>query len=49
VTDYTAADLKRFGPAGWPTCCGEVMGYYAEVSRPSAKDETDERPALPTG
>jgi hypothetical protein len=42
-------DLLRYTRAGWPMCCGQVMGYYAEIPRPSAKDETDEGPALPPG
>jgi hypothetical protein len=40
-------DLLRYTRAGSPMCCGQVMGYYAEIPRPSAKDETDEGPALP--
>ena len=42
-------DLLRYTKVGWPMCCGQVMGYFAEVPRPTATDGTDERPALPPG
>ena len=40
-------DLLRYTRAGWPMCCGQVMGYYVETRKPSPTDDTDERPALP--
>jgi hypothetical protein len=45
--DVAYADLLRYTKVGWPMCCGRVMGYYVEAPKPSAKDETDEWPALP--
>jgi hypothetical protein len=47
--EVTYPDLLRYTRAGWPMCCGQIMGYFVEAPRPSARDDTDEQPALPPG
>ena len=46
--EVTHADLMTFTRAGWPRCCGGVMGSFVEARPPTAIDHTDpERPAIP--
>jgi hypothetical protein len=46
--DVSYEDLLKYTRYGWPRCCGEVMGYFLEATRPSTNDDTDEQPALPS-
>jgi hypothetical protein len=38
--DVTHSELLKHTRSGWPRCCGEVMGYFAESRPPVASDDT---------
>jgi hypothetical protein len=40
--DCTAEELLRYTRDGWPRCCGQVMAFYTEATRPApAADSPD--------
>ena len=43
--ECSAGELLRYTREGWPGCCGQVMAFYTEPTRPMS----DTRPISPPG
>ncbi len=46
AAEVTHGDVLASVAKGWPTCCGEVMAYFAEARHPGATVDAVERPAF---
>lgn len=36
AVECSADELLRYTREGWPRCCGQVMAFFTEPSRPAA-------------